>query len=106
MKITVIGSHLCPDTLYALNQLAAAGAEVSFQDILSCHAALLTRRSADLPEHPGDQQVVRLHPGHPETGRSLLSAGGRQPDPGTEGYPRLNHAIAPDGALPRRGCDV
>ncbi len=42
MKITVIGSHLCPDTLYALNQLAAAGAEVSFQDILSCHAALLT----------------------------------------------------------------
>ena len=27
MKITVIGSHLCPDTLYALNQLAA-GAEV------------------------------------------------------------------------------
>lgn len=41
MKITVIGSHLCPDTLYALNQLAA-GAEVSFQDILSCRAALLT----------------------------------------------------------------
>lgn len=41
MKITVIGSHLCPDTLYALNQLAA-GAEVSFQDILPCHAALLT----------------------------------------------------------------
>ena len=41
MKITVIGSHLCPDTLYALNQLAA-GVEVSFQDILSCHAALLT----------------------------------------------------------------
>ena len=30
MKITVIGSHRCPDTLYALNQLAAAGAEVSF----------------------------------------------------------------------------
>ena len=25
MKITVIGSHLCPDTLYALNQLTAAG---------------------------------------------------------------------------------
>lgn len=42
MKITVIGSHLCPDTLYALNQLTAAGVEASFQDILSCHAALLT----------------------------------------------------------------
>lgn len=40
MKITVVGSHLCPDTLYALNKLSAAGAEVSFQDILSCHAAL------------------------------------------------------------------
>lgn len=42
MKITVIGSHLCPDTLYALNQLTAAGIEASFQDILSCHAALQT----------------------------------------------------------------
>lgn len=40
MKITVVGSHLCPDTLYALNQLTAAGAEVDFQDILSCHEAL------------------------------------------------------------------
>lgn len=42
MKITVIGSHLCPDTLYALNQLTAAGIEASFQDILSCHAGLQT----------------------------------------------------------------
>ena len=42
MKITVIGSHLCPDTLYALNRLTEAGVEASFQDILSCHAALLT----------------------------------------------------------------
>ena len=30
MKITVVGSHLCPDTLYALNKLSVAGAEVSF----------------------------------------------------------------------------
>ena len=42
MKITVIGSHLCPDTLYALNQLYAAGVEVSYLDILSCHSALRT----------------------------------------------------------------
>ena len=35
-----IGSHLCPDTLYALQQLAAAGAEIDFKDILSCHADL------------------------------------------------------------------
>ena len=42
MKVTVIGSHLCPDTLYTLNCLTAAGVEASFQDILSCHAALQT----------------------------------------------------------------
>lgn len=40
MKITVIGSHLCPDTLYALNRLSGAAMEVDFQDILSCHQAL------------------------------------------------------------------
>ena len=27
MKVTVIGSHLCPDTLYALNKLVEAKAE-------------------------------------------------------------------------------
>lgn len=54
MKITVVGSHLCPDTLYALNKLSAAGAEVSFQDILSCHAAL-----QDLPAYPRNQRPVR-----------------------------------------------
>ena len=42
MKVTVIGSHLCPDTLYVLNCLTAADVEASFQDILSCHAALQT----------------------------------------------------------------
>ena len=42
MKITVIGSHLCPDTLYALNRLMEAGVEVNYQDILSCHAVLRT----------------------------------------------------------------
>lgn len=40
MKVTVIGSHLCPDTLAALNQLTAAGVAVDFKDILSCHADL------------------------------------------------------------------
>ena len=42
MKVTVIGTHLCPDTLYAVNRLVSAGVEVAFQDILSCHAALRT----------------------------------------------------------------
>jgi len=40
MKIIVLGSHLCPDTLAALNQLSAARAEIDFKDILSCHADL------------------------------------------------------------------
>ena len=40
MKVTLIGSHLCPDTLYALGKLSGAGAEVDFRDILSCHAEL------------------------------------------------------------------
>ncbi len=40
MKVTVIGSHLCPDTLAALNKLSAEGAEIDFKDILSCHSDL------------------------------------------------------------------
>ena len=40
MEITVIGSHLCPDTLAALNKLSAAGIDMDFKDILSCHADL------------------------------------------------------------------
>lgn len=33
MKVTIIGSHLCPDTLYALNQLIALKASVDFKDL-------------------------------------------------------------------------
>ena len=33
MKVTVIGSHLCPDTLYALNQLAANHVEIEFKNL-------------------------------------------------------------------------
>lgn len=33
MKITVIGSHLCPDTLYALNELVEAGREIEFKNL-------------------------------------------------------------------------
>ena len=33
MKVTVIGSHLCPDTIYALNQLVANKAEVEFKNL-------------------------------------------------------------------------
>ena len=33
MKVTVIGSHLCPDTLYALGQLSARKVEIDFRDL-------------------------------------------------------------------------
>ena len=33
MKVTVIGSHLCPDTLYALNRLNEARAEIDFKNL-------------------------------------------------------------------------
>ncbi len=33
MKVTVIGSHLCPDTLYALNKLVEAKADIEFKNI-------------------------------------------------------------------------
>lgn len=40
MKVTVIGSHLCPDTLYALNRLSGAGAEVEFKNLSASLADL------------------------------------------------------------------
>ena len=33
MNVTVIGSHLCPDTLYALNRLSEAKAEIDFKNL-------------------------------------------------------------------------
>lgn len=33
MKVTLIGSHLCPDTLYAINRLCEAGVEMDFKNI-------------------------------------------------------------------------
>lgn len=33
MNVPVIGSHLCPDTLYALNRLSEAGAEIDFRNL-------------------------------------------------------------------------
>ena len=40
MKVTVIGSHLCPDTLYALNRLSEAGAEIDFKNLSASLADL------------------------------------------------------------------
>lgn len=39
-KITVLGSHLCPDTIYAVNKMVEAGFKVTYKDILSCHSDL------------------------------------------------------------------
>ena len=65
MKVTVIGSHLCPDTLCALNRLAGAGAEVEFKDILSCHAAL--------------QDYLQIRESSPSTRRSAAPGGWASP---------------------------
>ena len=42
MKVTVIGSHLCPDTLYAIQKLKEADADLSFVDISAALADLKT----------------------------------------------------------------
>ena len=40
MKLTVIGSHLCPDTPYALNRLSEAKAEIEFKNLSASLADL------------------------------------------------------------------
>ncbi|MCB7318592.1 glutaredoxin [Lacrimispora sp. 210928-DFI.3.58] len=54
MKITVIGSHLCPDTLYALCKLKEAGADIDFQNLSASlpdlKAYLAVRESNDMYE--------------------------------------------------------
>lgn len=50
MKITVIGSHLCPDTLYALNRLSENKADITFLNIsasLSDLKAYLAQRESN-----------------------------------------------------------
>jgi glutaredoxin-related protein len=40
MKITVIGSHLCPDTIYAICKLTEKKIDFDFKDISSSFPAL------------------------------------------------------------------
>ena len=40
MKVKVIGSHLCPDTLYALSKLKEINADIDFQDLSTSFSAL------------------------------------------------------------------
>lgn len=40
MKVKVIGSHLCPDTLYALSRLKEKNADIDFQNLSASFSAL------------------------------------------------------------------
>ena len=56
MKVTVNGSHLCPDTLYALNKLVEAKADITFQNLSASlpdlKAYLALRESSPVFEGP------------------------------------------------------
>ena len=56
MKVTVIGSHLCPDTIYALNKLVEAGVEMEFKNLSASladlKAYLALRESSPLFDGP------------------------------------------------------
>ena len=56
MKVTVIGSHLCPDTLYALNKLVEAKADITFQNLSASlpdlNASLAQPESSPVYEGP------------------------------------------------------
>ena len=56
MKVTVIGSHLCPDTVYALNKLVEAGVEMEFKNLSASladlKAYLALRESSPLFDGP------------------------------------------------------
>ena len=56
MKVSVIGSHLCPDTLYALNKLVEAKADITFQNLSASlpdlKAYLALRESSPVFEGP------------------------------------------------------
>lgn len=61
MKLTLIGSHLCQDTLYALNKLKDCGAEIDFQDISSSFPAL--KLFLDAREHNEKYATVKKNGG-------------------------------------------
>ena len=56
MHVTIIGSHLCPDTLYAINVLAARKVDITFQNLSASladlKAYLAMRESSSLFDGP------------------------------------------------------
>ena len=61
MKITLIGSHLCQDTLYALMKLKEEGAEIEFKNISVDFSALKTY--VKLREHNTLYDIVKKNDG-------------------------------------------
>ncbi len=61
MKLTLIGSHLCQDTLYALNKLKDCGATIDFQNISSSFPALKMFLSAR--EHNEKYETIKRNGG-------------------------------------------
>ncbi|WP_250672797.1 hypothetical protein LZ906_002265 [Paraclostridium ghonii] len=55
MKITVVGSHLCPDTLYALCQLRERNIDVDFKN--------LSANLPDLKEYLALRQGLDIYEG-------------------------------------------
>lgn len=61
MKVTLTGSHLCQDTLYALIKLKSVGAQVDFEDISSSFPAL--KSFLELREHEPMYDEVKANGG-------------------------------------------
>ena len=91
MKITVIGSHLCPDTLYALNRLSEAKAEIDFKNL----SASLSDLKVYLSPAAGGSRI-RGHPGERRHWHPLLHSGGRHR------YPRPGRGIEMSGSRSAR----
>ena len=50
MKVTVIGSHLCPDTLYALCKLTEKQADIDFKNLPDLKQYLEVREQNEMYE--------------------------------------------------------
>ena len=64
MKVTVIGSHLCPKTLYALNRLTEAQVDIEFKNLSASlpdlKAYLALRESSPLYDAVREQGIVGI----------------------------------------------
>lgn len=93
MKVTVIGSHLCPDTLYALNRLSEVKAEIEFKNLsasLPDLKAYLALRDSD----PHYEAVKKRRHRHPR-----LCPGGRHRHAGSRGRAEIKRSQSPAGDL-------